>query len=62
MSIDYNDVCLSFVLLMAGCGRSFATVDWCVAMICHYVMFCLPVDESSIRSGVAVVLVWTMNN
>ncbi len=62
MSIDYNDVYLSFVLLMAGLCRSFAAVDWCIAMICHNVMHCLPVDDSSVWSGVAVVLVWTMNN
>ncbi len=60
MSIDYNDICSSFVLLIVGCGRSFATVDGCIATICHYVMYCLPVDDCSFRPGVAV-LVWMMN-
>ncbi len=58
MSIDVFE----FVLLMAGRGKSLGTVDWCVATACHYVMHCLPVDDSSVWSGVAVVLVWTMNN
>ena len=50
---------LSFVLSMAGLGKSLGTVDWCVATACHYVMYCLPVDDSSVRSGVAVILVYT---
>ena len=51
MSIDYSDIFLSFVLSILGRGRSFATVDWHIAMICHYVMYCLPVDNHSVRSG-----------
>ena len=35
---------LSFVLLMAGRGKTLRTVDWCVATACHYVMYCLPLD------------------
>ena len=50
---------LSFVLLMAGRGKSLGTVDWCVATACHYVMYCLPVDDRSIRSGVALIVVST---
>ena len=49
---------LSFVLLMDRCGKSLGTVDWCIATACHYVMYCLPVDDSSVRSGVAVILVY----
>ena len=62
MSIDYNDMCLSFALLISGCGRLFVTVDWFIAMICHYVIYCLPVDDSNIWSGFAVVLGWMMHN
>ena len=50
---------LSFVLLMAGCGKSFGTVDWCIATLCHYVMYCLPVDDRSVWSGVALIMVST---
>ncbi len=50
---------LEFVLSSLGRGRSFVTVDWCVATACHYVMYCLPVNDSSAQSGVAVVLMWT---
>ena len=50
---------LSFVLLMAGRGKSLGTVDWCVATACHYVMYCLPVDDRSVRSGVALIMVST---
>ena len=49
--IDYNDMCLSLVLLILGRGRSFMTVDWHIAMICHYVMYCLPVDNCNVWSG-----------
>ena len=38
MSIDH-DMCLSFVHLMAGCGRSFTAVDWCIAIMCHNVKY-----------------------
>ena len=63
MSIDH-DMCLSFVRLMAGHGRSFTAVDWCIAMMCHNVKYwqgvaivafglgCLGVDNSSVQSGV----------
>ncbi len=47
---------LSFVLSMAGLGKSLGGVDWCVATA---LMYCLPVDDSSVRSGVAVILVST---
>ena len=51
---------LSFVLLMAGCGKSLGTVDWCIATACHYMMYCLPVDDSSILSRVALIVVSMM--
>ncbi len=44
-------MCLSFVHLMAGPGRSFTAVDWCIAMMCHNVSYCLAVDNSGIESG-----------
>ena len=50
---------LSFVLLMAGRGKSLRTVDWCIATACHYVMYCLPVDDRSVRSEVALIMVST---
>ena len=53
MSIDH-DMCLSFVRLMVGHGRSFTAVDWCIAIMCHNVMYCMAVDESGIWS----VLFW----
>jgi len=49
---------LSFVLSMAGHGKSLGTVDWCVATACHYMMYCLP-DDRSILSGVALIVVST---
>ncbi len=67
MSIDYKDMYFSYMLLMAGCGRSFTAVDWCIVMMCHNVMHlcivwvwtisvfglgCLGVNERSIRSSV----------
>ena len=45
------------MLSISGRGRSFVTVDWCVATACHYVMYCLPVDDRSVRSGVALIVV-----
>jgi hypothetical protein len=36
---------LSFVLSMAGLGKSLGAVDWCVATA---LMYCLPVDDSSV--------------
>ncbi len=53
ISIDY-DMFLRFVLLMGGHGGSFTVVDCCIAMMCHNVM-----DDSSIWSGVAVILMLT---
>ena len=58
MSIDH-DTCLSFVLLMAGHHRPFTAVDWCIAMMCHNVNYCvalvhfLAVDDSSVWSGLS---------
>ena len=50
MSIDH-DMCLSFVCLMAGHGRSFTAVDWYIAIMCHNVKYCMAVDVSGIWSG-----------
>ena len=50
---------LSLVLLMAGRGKSLGTVDWCIATTCYYVMYCLPVDDHSVRSRVALIVVST---
>ncbi len=53
MSIDYNDMCLSFVLLMVELCRSYAAVDWCIVMICHNMLHFLPVDDSGVRPGLS---------
>ena len=39
------------MFLMAGRGRSFTAVDWCIAIMCHNVKYCMAVDDSGIRSG-----------
>ncbi len=52
ISIDY-DMCLSFVHLMAWCGKSFAAVDWCIAMMHHNVMDYLGVDDRGVWSGLS---------
>ena len=52
MSIDH-DMCLSFVRLIVGYGRSFTAVDWCIAMMCHNVNYCLAVDNSGVWSGLS---------